>query len=120
MACARRTVLRSALAVALATMLAPGTATAGDCTGYVVGVRPLTQYNHATGAGFLAVRSGPGSSFAQQGEVYLGDEIAVWERQGNWYYVHCMAGRCTQPLWGQPTPQGWVYGKYLSIGGVCP
>lgn len=93
---------------------------AGDCTGYVVGVRPLTQYNHAKGNGFLAVRTGPGSSFQQISELYLGDEISVWERSGKWYHVQCMTGRCVSPLWGQPNPNGWVYGKYLSIGGVCP
>jgi Bacterial SH3 domain len=103
-------------------IVAAGTAgaSAGDCTGNVVGVRPLAQYNHANGNGFLAVRAGPGSNYAQRGELYLGDEISVWDRQGNWYYVYCMAGQCQAPLWGTPTPQGWVYGKYLRIGGVCP
>ena len=93
---------------------------AGDCTGYVVNVRPLSQYNHAKGHGFLAVRTGPGSKFQQLSELYLGDEIAVWERSGNWYHVQCMTGRCRAPLWGQADANGWVYGKYLDIGGVCP
>jgi len=111
---------RAAAAALLGAALVSGPAAAGDCTGYVVGVRPITQYNHAAGNGFLAVRSGPGSNYAQHGELYRGDEISVWERNGNWYYVYCMAGQCETPLWGQPTPQGWVYGKYISIGGVCP
>ena len=54
----------SASLVALAT-LASGTASAGDCTGYVVNLRPISQYNHASGAGFLAVRTGPGSGYQQ-------------------------------------------------------
>jgi uncharacterized protein YgiM (DUF1202 family) len=116
----KRKLTRSALVAAIALMASTVPALAGDCTGYVVGVKPVSQYNHATGAGFLAVRSGPGSNYAQHGELYLGDEISVWDRNGSWYYVYCMSGRCTQPYWGQPTPQGWVYGKYLSIGGVCP
>lgn len=111
-----KTVLVSLLACTF--LAAP--ASAGDCTGNVVGVRPVSQYNHATGRGFLAVRSGPGSANQQIGELYLGDEISVWQRSGRWYYVSCMSGRCTTPLWGQAGPRGWVYGNYLSIGGVCP
>ncbi|SMX38109.1 SH3 domain-containing protein [Maliponia aquimaris] len=109
-------------ALAAAALLAFGAvpAQAGDCTGWVVGVRPTSQYNHAKGSGFLAVRTGPGSGYAQIGEVYLGDEIAVWNRSGSWYQVQCMSGRCLNPLWGTPNPNGWVYGKYLNIGGVCP
>ncbi|CUH75231.1 SH3 domain-containing protein [Tropicibacter naphthalenivorans] len=95
-------------------------AQAGDCTGNVVGVRPISQYNHAAGNGFLAMRTGPGSRYQQISELYLGDEISVWGRNGNWYQVSCMSGRCTNPLWGQPSANGWVYGKYISIGGVCP
>ncbi|MBV7395999.1 SH3 domain-containing protein [Mameliella sediminis] len=93
---------------------------AGDCTGWVVGVRPISQYNHAGGNGFLAVRTGPGSGYQQIGELYLGDEISVWNRSGSWYQVQCMSGRCTNPLWGAANPNGWVYGGYLNIGGVCP
>jgi len=112
--------IRTVLAAALAVAALAGPGVAGDCTGYVVGVRPISQYNHAQGNGFLAVRTGPGSNYTQLGELYLGDEVAVWERQGNWYYVYCMSGRCLNPLWGQPTPEGWAYRKYLSVGGVCP
>lgn len=108
----------SAAALVCAALTAP--AVGGDCTGTVVGVRPLTQYDHAAGNGFLAVRTGPGSGYAQVGELYRGDEISVWDRRGDWFYVYCMSGRCLTPLWGNPTPQGWAYGKYLQIGGVCP
>jgi len=109
-----------ALASILALGVAAPAAQAGDCTGFVVGVRPLNQYNHARGNGFLAVRTGPGSRNRQIGELYLGDEIAVWSRRGRWYQVQCMSGRCNAPLWGMQSPNGWVYGRYLSIGGVCP
>jgi len=115
-----RQLVRSMSSALLAGALMVGAAEAGDCTGYVVGVRPISQYNHATGNGFLAVRAGPGSGNAQIGELYLGDEVSVWERQGNWLYVYCMSGRCLNPLWGNPTPQGWAYAKYLNVGGVCP
>ncbi|AHM02909.1 N-acetylmuramoyl-L-alanine amidase, family 3 [Roseibacterium elongatum DSM 19469] len=110
----------AALALAAAALVAPQAALAGDCTGYVTGIRPVSSYNHAAGNGFLAVRSGPGTGYQQIGELYLGDEISVWARSGNWYQVQCMTGRCQTPLWGQANPNGWVYGRYLSIGGVCP
>tara|TARA_R110002020_G_scaffold48286_10_gene137706 strand:- start:1807 stop:2166 length:360 start_codon:yes stop_codon:yes gene_type:complete len=93
---------------------------AGDCTGYVVGVKPISQYNHARGSGFLAVRTGPGSSYRQTGEVYRGDEVSVYDRRGNWYAITCMSGRCMQPMWGTPMPSGWVSSKYVDARGVCP
>ncbi len=95
-------------------------ARAGDCTGYVVGVRPISQYDHDRGNGFLALRSGPGSDFNQVGEVYLGDEYWVSERRGDWAYVGCTNGGCTTPLWGPPYPEGWAYAKYLDYDGICP
>lgn len=109
-----------AVAVAFAVAVPVGTAVAGDCTGYVVGVRPMSQYNHARGTGFLAVRSGPGSRYQQIGELYANDEISVWGRRGNWYEVQCMQGSCVNPVWGDPSPHGWVSGNYIDIGGVCP
>ncbi len=114
--------MRKFVAMMAATaMLATGAAWAGDCTGIVVGVRPISQYNHAKGNGFLAIRSGPGGGYQQIGEVYAGDEVWVGERAGKWIYVGCMAGRCLDnPLWGPPMAQGWAYSGYLSIGGVCP
>jgi hypothetical protein len=95
-------------------------ASAGDCTGYVVGVRPLSQYNHARGNGFLAVRTGPGASYQQTGEVYRGDEVSVYDRRGGWYAITCMSGQCMRPLWGTPMPSGWVSRKYIDAAGVCP
>ncbi|AKH99578.1 SH3 domain-containing protein [Hoeflea sp. IMCC20628] len=97
-----------------------GPALAGDCTGHVVGVKPISQYNHAKGTGFLAVRTGPGSSYQQTGEVYRGDEVSVYDRRGNWYAITCMSGQCMRPLWGQPTPSGWVSRTYIDAAGVCP
>ena len=108
-----------ASAVILATMMIQP-ARAGDCTGYVVNVRPPNQYNHASGSGYLAVRNGPGTKFLQTGEVYLGDEVAVWDRKGNWYEIKCYGGGCMNPFWGPAEPQGWVSGDHLSVGGVCP
>ena len=109
------------LAATFAMMVQPGdTARAGDCTGYVVGVRPISAYDHARGHGFLAVRTGPGGSHSQSGEVYAGDELSVWERSGNWYYIVCMSGRCMAPFWGPAEPRGWVSSRYVRADGVCP
>lgn len=93
---------------------------AGDCTGRVVGVRPISQYDHHKGTGYLAVRSAPGGSGRQIGELYAGDLVSVWDRRGNWYAVTCMEGRCNRPLWGTPTPSGWAHRNYIRAGGVCP
>lgn len=109
----------AALSIALVA-LAPETSWAGDCEGRVVGVRPLSQYNHTAGRGFLAVRSGPGSSSRQIGEVYAGDLVSVYGRVGRWYEVTCMEGRCTRPLWGPAYPSGWVHRDYVRARGVCP
>lgn len=111
---------KSIIVAGLVALLAAPAVQAGDCTGVVVGIRPLSQYNHAKGYGFLAVRSGPGTRYQQTGELYAGDEFWVADRRGNWVYVGCMSGRCENPLWGQYFAEGWAYAKYLSYGGVCP
>lgn len=112
--------LLSGIAAATLAGLPALPALAGGCTGHVTDVRPITQYDHARGEGFLAVRSGPGAAFEQTGELYRGDEVSVFDRAGNWFAVTCMSGQCMEPLWGPPLPSGWVYGRYLRIGGVCP
>lgn len=115
----RKHCLVAAMALVLLPALTQG-AMAGDCTGRIVGVKPISQYNHAKGAGFLAVRTGPGGSYQQVGELYAGDEVSVYDRSGKWLAVTCMSGRCTRPLWGQPTPSGWAHGSYIRARGVCP
>lgn len=115
---------RLTVAVAIATVLLVAVpavgAMAGDCTGTVVGVQPLSRYDHRAGNGFLAVRSGPGAGYAQVGEVYAGDLVSVYDRRGRWYAVTCIEGTCTDPLWGPARSSGWVYRKYVRAAGVCP
>ncbi|WP_205853201.1 SH3 domain-containing protein [Zhengella mangrovi] len=108
------------VAVAAFAGLAAAPASAGDCTGYVVGVRPISQYDHDRGNGFLAVRTGPGTRYRQIGELYAGDEVSVWNFENGWYEVACMAGDCTEPYWGRPSPRGWVSARYIDAQGVCP
>lgn len=95
-----------------------GSGPARACTARVIGLRPLSHYDHAQGSGFLAVREGPGSTFPQIGELYLGDTVTIGDRRGNWYAVRCSGGLCATPLWGQPAPEGWAYGRFLHLS--CP
>lgn len=114
-----RPLFLSALLASLA-IACPQGAQAGDCTGNVVGVRPIDQYDHALGRGFLALRAGASSGYQQIGELYAGDEVSVWARDGRWLLVQCMSGQCQAPMWGQPSPRGWAYDAYLRVAGVCP
>lgn len=77
-----------------------GIASGGDgCTGVVRGLS--SNYNPATGSGFLAVRAGPTTSATQIGELFNGDHVNVIRRQGNWYRIS-----------GQGM-NGWAYAKYI-------
>ncbi|MCP3055233.1 SH3 domain-containing protein [Aurantimonas marianensis] len=116
---------RTTSAVAAATLALTGLgvtsqALAGDCTGRVTGVRPISSYDHQSGAGFLAVRREPSARARQIGEVYAGDLVSVYDRSGNWYHVTCMEGDCENPYWGPANPSGWVSARYVRARGVCP
>jgi len=115
-----RSVLAASLLVSAGLAAASVPASAGDCEGVVVGVRAISQYNHANGNGFLAVRAGPGGGYAQIGEVYRADRLSITDRSGNWYEASCLYGRCENPLWGPSYPSGWVHRKYVKLSGACP
>lgn len=87
-----------------------------SCTGRVVGLSPIEQYNKSTGAGFLSIRSSP---TAKQGhrlsELYLGDEVLVFEETQGWAAVVCMSGNCLNPNRGNSASRGWTSKKYLDI-----
>ena len=116
----RRSVLAASLLLAAGLAGSGVPAPAYDCEGTVGGVRPRSQYNHANGNGFLAVRTGPGGGYAQIGEVYRGDKLSVYGKSGNWYEASCMYGRCQDPLWGPPYPAGWMHKNYIKVRGYCP
>ncbi len=78
-------------------------------------IASISSYNHASGRGFLAVRSGCSTSNSQLGELYRGDLVEITGKQGSWYGVSCIEGRCQSPLWGRANPAGCAYGKYLTI-----
>ena len=118
--CIRLTAAAVFLTAFMAVLMAvPETADAVTCNGKLVGVRPASQYNHASGRGYLAVRAGAGGGYQQLGEVYRGDIVAVYARHGKWFEVACVQGLCTNPLWGPAYPSGWVHGNYLSLAAAC-
>ncbi len=78
-------------------------------------IASISSYNHSSGRGFLAVRNGCSTRFSQVGELYRGDIVEITGKEGSWYRVSCIEGRCQTPLWGRATPSGCSYGKYLSI-----
>lgn len=95
---ANRRVFLAATVASAALLVIP--ASAGDgCTGVVRGLS--SNYNPATGSGFLAVRAGPTTSATQIGELFNGDRVTVVRRQGNWYRIS-----------GQGM-NGWAYAKYI-------
>ena len=55
------------------------------------------------GDGFLAVRSGPGSQYRKIGEVYNGDRVGTYGRQGDWYAIS----------FGPDNRLGWAHGNWL-------
>ncbi|MFZ7091850.1 SH3 domain-containing protein [Primorskyibacter sp. 2E233] len=86
------------------------------CTGRVINLRPISAYNSATGAGFLAVRDQPSARSGRKiSELYLGDQVRVLSQSGSWAQVKCTSGRCTNPYAGRGGVTGWSSKKYLSI-----
>lgn len=78
-------------------------------------IASISKYNHSSGRGFLAVRTGCTTRASQVGELYRGDLVEITGKEGSWYRVACIDGRCLTPKWGRPDPEGCSYGKYLTI-----
>ncbi len=78
-------------------------------------IASISNYNHSSGRGFLAVRTGCTTRASQIGELYRGDLVEITGKEGSWYRVACIDGRCLTPKWGRPDPEGCSYGKYLTI-----
>ena len=74
----------SAVAFAMG-LTAAAPAQAQYCEGTVFGLS--RTYNLATGSGFLAVRAGPSSKTRMVGQLFNGDTVEIFSRQGNWYRV---------------------------------
>ena len=107
-------------AVVLAAAAAPAVAQSAPCTGTIDGIGGPDQYNAEAGTGFVALHNGPDGSAKSVGEVYLGDQIAVMGRRGDWYLIQCVSGSCESPQAGPASPDGWLSGSYLDISGNCP
>jgi hypothetical protein len=107
--------IRRSFAIAIA-LLALGVmpAEAGTAPAASSGVRrSASTIDEGRGPG---VRTGPTPLCRQVGEL-IGDKVAIWDRQGNWYEVACMSGHCT---WRneRPRPHGWAYRLHPRRGGA--
>lgn len=84
--------------------LTPNLATAQtSCLGAVSGLS--SQYNPATGSGFLALRAGPSSSALQLGQLFNGNIVTLVGKSGDWFQVVTSQGLT-----------GWVSRSYVSQG----
>ena len=54
---------------------------------------------------FLAVRTGPATSFTEVSRLFNGDNVSVCGRSGKWLRVNGSGS------------SGWVFGKYVAVGG---
>ncbi len=54
---------------------------------------------------FLAVRTGPGTSFTEVTRLFNGDRVSVCGRSGKWLRINGSGA------------SGWVSGKYVAVGG---
>lgn len=87
-----------------------------QCWGRVVNLRPRSQYNLSSGAGFLSVRTKPNTKTGKKiSEVYLGDQVKVVAQKSGWARLECVSGGCTSPYQGSAGVRGWSSAKYLSI-----
>jgi hypothetical protein len=76
------------------------------------------------GDGFLAVRSGPSSSYATIGKLYNGKDVIICDSKGDWYGIVYAPGRdldaCNvatpwhRPMaYTGPCRSGWVHKKWI-------
>ncbi len=73
---------------------------AAGCAGSIVsGLDP-------DGDGFLAVRSGPASSYRKIDELHNGDLVRTCAANGRWFGIY----------YGNPRRVGWVHGNWLIDG----
>lgn len=75
----------------------------------------------ADGDGFLAVRSGPGSGFAQIGELRNGDRVWLYDANDGWHGIVFDVEEVTCDPITQDRPvetdgkKGWVFGKWIEL-----
>lgn len=87
-----------------------------ECSGTVVNLRSINQYNPSTGAGFLAVRDQPSARVGKKvTEVYLGDRVRVLAQKNGWARIQCVSGACQSPYYGRSGTIGWSSQKYLNV-----
>ena len=75
-------------------------ADAGSCSGTVQGLS--NNYNLERGTGFLAVRARPASRSKMKDQLFNGDTVELYSREGNWYEVS-----------GPNGIDGWSHKKWI-------
>lgn len=73
------------------------------------------------GDNFLAVRAGPGTSYAMIDKIHTDDEVWLFDQKGGWIgivygtnNVNCSPINADAPYTG-PGQTGWVFGKYITV-----
>jgi uncharacterized protein YgiM (DUF1202 family) len=97
-----RKTIAVALAVAVVAGVALGSSTpveAQYCEGTVHGLS--RHYNLASGSGFLAVRKRPTSSSRMLAQLFNGDKVEIFDRQGGWYRIFT------------GSVEGWAFRKWM-------
>ena len=74
---------------------------AGCLSSIVTGLDP-------SGDGFLAIRSGPGSTYQKLDEIRNGDVVRTCARSGAWVGIY----------YGDPRRRGWAHGDWLVDSGA--
>jgi len=96
-----RSITLALSAAMLAVLAAAAPANAQYCEGTVHGLSK--HYDPDTGSGFLAIRAKPRSSSLQRGELFNGDKVEIFDRQGNWYKIAPVDGG----------PEGWAHARWI-------
>jgi hypothetical protein len=86
-------------------------------SGVIVGLNPR-------GDGFLSVRSGPGSSYAEMDRLYNGNQVQICDDSGSWMAVvyggdggQCGVSRALprRLAYTGPCKYGWISSRYVSV-----
>jgi uncharacterized protein YgiM (DUF1202 family) len=84
----------------------PASARGSICDGTVRGLS--RYYDPDSGSGFLALRTGPSSRYAQIGELFNGNHVEIYGHRGSWLKVYS----------DDVGEQGWVHGRWVRDN--CP
>lgn len=119
--------------IAASVLIAIGGASAGGAVPVMVGGAPeldacgglgVVQGLDRDGDGFLAVRAGPGTGYAEIDRLHNGDQVLFCDQNGNWIGVvygrpgiDCAVGSPMpkRQAYQGPCKSGWAYRKWLAL-----